>query len=190
MSSAGPDRDVFQTIPWCDKILNDPSLVLVPTTSRRYKEATTEDAFFGRTLNTAETIDACVSLYRRPTPPGSSRIDEVLTLLSLGSGLNGWPKVCHGGAVATIVDEVMGVLLSVNRHHGDAQFRGTTMTAYLNVKYLKAVATPQVVLVKAKFQQVKGRKRFVESTVMNGEGDVLAEGSALFVDVREQKEKL
>lgn len=189
MSPAEPDQDFFKSIQWCKEVLDDPDFVIVPTHARRYKEKTTENALFARTLKTAETINACLSMKRRPAQ-GSLRVDEVRTLLSLGSGLNGNPKVCHGGIAATIMDEVMAVLLTVNKDIENAPVRGATVTAFLHVTYLKAVTTPQVVLVTAKFQETKGRKYFIESAVMNGEKDVLAKANALFVKLNGPKEKL
>lgn len=38
--------------------------------------------------------------------------------------LNGYPHLCHGGIVATIMDEVMGTLLAVNKSLGDANIKG------------------------------------------------------------------
>ena len=33
---------------------------------------------------------------------------EISSLLDLGGGINSYAKTCHGGFIATIVDEVMG----------------------------------------------------------------------------------
>ncbi|KAI9747156.1 MAG: hypothetical protein M1815_004557 [Lichina confinis] len=131
----------FETIPWCAKLLNDPDFVFFPTPSRRRKEST-EDALFGETLKTDATIRACVSLYRRPERSGGAQIEEVRTLFALGDGVNGYPHSCHGGIVATIVDEVMGLLISVNRDMEDLTATVVTLTASLNVVYLKPVETP------------------------------------------------
>lgn len=35
-------------------------------------------------------------------------------MMDLGDGLNGHPKICHGGFVATMLDEVIGVLITLN----------------------------------------------------------------------------
>src|SRR5438477_8666761 len=109
-----PDQDHFHSIPWCAKLLNEPEFIITPTFSRQYKEST-EDALFAKTLKTDDTIGACLSLYKRPAS-GVSRINEVRTLLSLGYGVNGNSHLCHGGIVATIIDEVMGILLTVNKN--------------------------------------------------------------------------
>jgi hypothetical protein len=52
--------------------------------------------------------------YKKPTA-SDAQIEEIQTLLALESGINGYPHICHGGTVATNLDEVMGILLSVNK---------------------------------------------------------------------------
>jgi thioesterase superfamily protein 4 len=42
--------------------------------------------------------------------------EEVRMIVELGDGLNGFPKVAHGGFVATMLDEVMGVLITTNMY--------------------------------------------------------------------------
>jgi hypothetical protein len=34
--------------------------------------------------------------------------------MDLGGGLNGYPGICHGGFVATMLDEVCGLLIVLN----------------------------------------------------------------------------
>ena len=40
-------------------------------------------------------------------------LGNVMTLLDLGNGMNGHPNVCHGGFVATMLDEILGVLVQL-----------------------------------------------------------------------------
>jgi hypothetical protein len=98
------DLTFFQSVPWCASLINDPKYVTIPTNSRVSKEST-EDALFGDILKSDKTISACLSLYKKPATSTAS-IEEVTTLLSLETGLNGYPKICHGGIVATILDEL------------------------------------------------------------------------------------
>jgi acyl-coenzyme A thioesterase PaaI-like protein len=89
----------------------------------------------------------------------------VSTLLSLDYGLNGMPHIAHGGLVATIVDEVIGILLaSFNKSIG--YIDSPIATANLTVTYLKLVA-PQTVLVKARLREARGRKYVTEWTVQD-----------------------
>jgi acyl-coenzyme A thioesterase PaaI-like protein len=184
------DLTFFQTIPWCASLINDPSYVTIPTISRVSKEDT-EDALFGDILRTDKTIAACLSLYKKPAV-STAPIGEVTTLLSLEYGLNGYRHVCHGGIVATILDEVMGILLAVNKDREAEIARDTgksvetmaEVTAELTVKYLKPVTTPQTVRVKAWLSRTEGRKFWVEGTIEDKSGTVLARGEALFVQIR------
>lgn len=185
---ANSDQNYFQSIPWCAKLLGEPNLVITPAFSRQYKEST-EDALFAETLKSDETIRAYLSFYRRPAP-GIGRIDEVYALLSLGYGVNGYPHVCHGGIVATIMDEIMGSLLTVNRSLGNADINDSAVTAYLNSTYLKPVATPQVILVTARFREVKGKKYYIDATVKDHCGAVLASAESLWIGLTKSKEKL
>jgi acyl-coenzyme A thioesterase PaaI-like protein len=181
MAAAAEEQDLayFQTIPWCSELLSSSNIIITPTNSREYKEST-EDALFAETFKTDDTIKACISFYSRPAP-GAGRIEEVHTLLSLGYRLNGYPRRAHGGVIATVIDEVMAVLLGINKRLGPVASQGDTVTAYLNVKYIKPVATPQTVLVSARFKEVSGRKHFLEATVKDGAGEVLSSAEALFV---------
>jgi acyl-coenzyme A thioesterase PaaI-like protein len=184
------DLTFFQSSPWCASLINDPSYVTIPTSSRESKEST-EDALFGDILKTDKTISACLSLYKKPAASTAS-IEEVTTLLSLESGLNGYRHVCHGGIVATILDEVMGILLSVNKDREAEIARATgksveemaEVTAELTVKYLKPVSTPQTVRVKVSFSRTEGRKFWMEGTIEDKSGTVLARGEALFIRIR------
>lgn len=174
-----PDLAYFQQIPWCAQLLSSPSIIITPIDSRIYKEST-EDALFAETFKTEDTIKACISFYSRPAP-GASRIEEVHSLMSLGCRINGYPRVAHGGVVGTIIDEVMAILLGVNKRLGLAATQGDMVTAYLNVTYVKPVTTPQTVLVSARFKEVVGRKHFLEATVKDGDGEVLSKAEALFI---------
>jgi len=180
------DSVYLQSFPWCAKLLADPNFVVIPTSTRQFKKST-EDALFAETLKTDDTIRAWVALFRQPAQ-GATTIEEVRTLVSLGHGLNGYPHLCHGGIVATIMDEVMSTLLSVNKSRNGIS--GGAVTASLSVSFLKPVWTPQVVLVAAKFGEIKGRKLYVESSVRDSNGNDLAKGEALFIRIDDPQEKL
>ncbi|KAL2434870.1 hypothetical protein ABEF95_009741 [Exophiala dermatitidis] len=192
--SAQEEVSVFSSIPWCRRILSDPEWRVEQCTSRVLKPLTREDALLSQSLKSNDTIKGWVSLYRN-TPPTSTitttvppnLTTKVLTLLSLQPGLNGYPGVCHGGIVATILDEVMSIL--VTRCRNSQGVRGDNVTADLHLTYIKPVPTPAVVLCRAKINDIKGRKYYVDGQIVDGEsGTVLAKADALFITV--QKEKL
>ena len=188
-----PDVLLFQSIPWCAKLLADPDFSIAPTRSRSPK-ASTEDSFFAETLQTDKTIRACLSLFSKASSKTSSeassetsskdsspKIQQVHTLISLGTGINGYPNIAHGGFVATLLDQAMGILMEENMYNGSGKH---VVTAYLNIKYSRPVLTPGVVLVTAAYTKVEPRKQFMRATMEDGEGTVYAKAEALFVEIR------
>ena len=110
---ASADESYFRKIPWCANLINDPAWTPCNTSSRQAK-GSTEDSFFAETLKSDRTIRKLLSMHRKAAAEGSPAIQEVRTLMDLGNGVNGHPDICHGGFVATMLDEVIGVLLTLN----------------------------------------------------------------------------
>lgn len=192
----------FQKIPWCRTLIENPLYHPSPTNSRLPK-GSTEDSFLAETLQTDRTIRKCFTLHStpidedkllNPTTTTIPPIREVLTFFELGNGVNGFPNICHGGFVATLLDEVMGILLSVNqeyihgREKGETAVEGemTSMTAYLNMRFIAPVVTPGVVLGRARVEKVEGRKIYIRGVVEDGEGKELTDAEGLFVKARRE----
>ncbi|KAE8443692.1 hypothetical protein EG329_001464 [Mollisiaceae sp. DMI_Dod_QoI] len=175
----------FRSIPWCATLLSDPTFTITPTFSRQLKP-NAEDSLFAITLQTPSTISHCLSLRSRPLQNSTSAwIPEVRTLVTLGLGLNGGPAMLHGGIIAALLDDVIGTLLTVNKNHSNGDpLSASTVTAYLNVKYLKPVRTPQTVLVVAKSREtpgMSGRKYLMDAEIRDADGNVLAKADSLWI---------
>lgn len=99
---------------------------------------------------------------------------EALILVSLGSGIDGATHRLHGGVIATLLDQVMGVLISFSHEN-------TSATAELNVKYKKVITTPTVVLCRARIVREAGRWIETVGWIEDGHGGVFAEGRGSFV---------
>ncbi|KAI1618062.1 HotDog domain-containing protein [Exophiala viscosa] len=178
------DLEVFESIPWCQPILQDPDFELASTWSRTYVAESRENELLGHTLKNDNTIRGWISLYNRPTQTRPLK-DEVHTLMSLDQGLNGYPRVIHGGITATILDEVQSILVSVCLE--SAGLSPDNVTADLRITYLKPIVLPCVVLIKAKIKDIKGRKYFADAEIVNEKAVVLARGEGLFVTVGREK---
>ncbi|KAF2097860.1 hypothetical protein NA57DRAFT_57038 [Rhizodiscina lignyota] len=195
----------FLSIPWCRDIINDPNWIATTTPSRQAK-SNKEDTFFAETLQTSQTIRNCLTLFRRPGVPTSHTtassdpylkgtdnnypIQEVTLLLNLGSGVNGYADICHGGFVSTILDEIMGILITVNlqlkeRIIGEAK-QISAFTAYLNVTFKRPVPTPGPIMGRCWFERVEGRKTWIVSTVEDGAGGVFARAEGMFLEPKAQ----
>ena len=81
LPSAEAERPYFDAIPWCAKLLSAPGVVVFTPPSRLVKRSSEHlhDQLFGRTLNTPETIPACVAFFEEPASeqgPGSETKKE------------------------------------------------------------------------------------------------------------------
>ena len=200
----------FLRIPWAASLLNRPNIIIRVPGSRKYK-ASTEDSLFAEILKTPRTIRSCISFYLKP-PPSQEKIEEISTLMTVGDGMNGHPRIMHGGIVASIIDEAMGILQTANKDrdhmiavgkglaHGELPVGGTPIfTAELKVRYLKPVLTPSALIVTAKYTKREGRKEWIVSEIKqrqgveedyDGDEVVCATGEALFIEARPKKNKL
>jgi acyl-coenzyme A thioesterase THEM4 len=207
---APTDRAYFEGVTWCGPLLCDTNWSDVPTRSRTQKP-TKEDEFFAKTLHTDDTISACLTQIRFSSQQGSSPqavdednigslgwrppISDARTLFALSSGVNGYTNIAHGGVVASLLDEVMGFLITTNTDHDVQRLSrlgspvdqtplwARTVTAELNVKYRRPVPTGDIVLVRAWFEDIRGNKIAIRATIEDSRGQCLSEGTGRFVSL-------
>jgi acyl-coenzyme A thioesterase PaaI-like protein len=177
----------FKSIPWCAAIINDPKFTAAPTTTRIPKKSG-EDAFFGKTLQTPDTVIRCLTVCSVPDDSLDPPIQEAIMFFEVGSGVNGYPNVCHGGFVATMLDEVTGTILNVNQVYGNNKTGRndliTHMTGYLNTRYLAPVPAPGIILATAKVAKVEGRKLWINGTLEDSQRRVMAQAESLFIQAK------
>jgi hypothetical protein len=94
----------------------------------RQPSATREFSLVNETLNTADTVRGCIVVARKTVPTSLSitngeTIDkpflEMVGLLDLGEGINGYPGTVHGGFFNVMLDEIMGS--TVDAYKGDGK---------------------------------------------------------------------
>lgn len=202
-------RAPFMRIPWTAALLKKPNIICRVPQSRISKKSG-EDSLFAEILKTPRTLRSCISFFQKPDPD-QPKIDEVTTLLTLGDGVNGHPDVMHGGIVATILDEAMGILQGANidRDHISAVGQGKaegelsespgTYTAYMNIQYKAPVHTPGVLMATAKIIKRDGRKEWIYAEIKQREGveedyegeEILcATAEALMIEPKPMRSKL
>ena len=112
---------------------------------------------------------------------------KLVSLVFLGENLCGHFGIVHGGLSATLLDESMG------RCGLAALPKRTGVTARLTVDYRKPVLAGRYVVIKAEVVKIEGRKVWVKGRIEDlgdgkgkekGEGEVLVEGEALFIQPR------
>jgi uncharacterized protein (TIGR00369 family) len=91
----------------------------------------------------------------------------------------GPPGHCHGGIIATILDEAMGKVNKL-RHV-------VALTSEITIKYLKPVPLNQPLRVESREVRVRGRKHTNMAEILNRRGDVLARSEGLFIAIDPHK---
>jgi len=93
----------------------------------------------------------------------------------LGKRYTGPPGHCHGGIIATILDEAMGKVNKL-RHV-------IAVTSEMTVNYLKPVPLQQPLRVESREVKVTGRKHINMAEILNEKGEVLARSQVLFIAI-------
>jgi uncharacterized protein (TIGR00369 family) len=97
----------------------------------------------------------------------------------LGKRYTGPPGHCHGGIIATILDEAMGKVNKL-RHV-------IALTSEITVNYLKPVPLNRPLRVESREVKVTGRKHINMAEILNEKGDVLARSQGLFIAIDPNK---
>lgn len=87
----------------------------------------------------------------------------------------GPPGHCHGGIIATILDEALG---KVNKLRNVI-----ALTSQITVDYLRPVPLNKPLRVESWPISVRGRKHVNAGEILNQRGEVLARGRALFIAI-------
>jgi acyl-coenzyme A thioesterase PaaI-like protein len=98
--------------------------------------------------------------------------EEAVARVRLGHAFEGAPGRAHGGVVAAIFDDVMGIVLTI---HSSPAF-----TARLTVSYLAQVPVGVELEFRARQTWREGKKLFIAAEATH-EGNVLAEAEGLFI---------
>jgi acyl-coenzyme A thioesterase PaaI-like protein len=100
--------------------------------------------------------------------------EQAVMEVTLGKAFEGAPERAHGGVVAALVDETMGLVLAI--HHQMAY------TVQLNIAYRAPTPVNTPLLSRAWLERREGRKLFMHARVSAGETTVV-EAEAIFVAI-------
>ncbi|OJD14053.1 hypothetical protein AJ78_05559 [Emergomyces pasteurianus Ep9510] len=195
----------FQSDPWASSFLNLSTHTAIETYSRTFDPSTGEDAFFAHTIGSPTTIPYCVTLRKKQiddalptqppyatfpppatgpnapktTPIPSNKVDLFALFALATPGISGHPDTAHGGVIATLLDEIMSLAVSLHvpgyRDNEGAE-RARLYTAQLDVRYRKPVRAPGIAVVKAWCVAREGRKFFMKGQLVQEEGEAEGRG--------------
>jgi uncharacterized protein (TIGR00369 family) len=97
----------------------------------------------------------------------------------LGKRYTGPPGHCHGGIIATILDEAMG---KVNKLR-----EVVALTREITVHYLKPVPLNRPLRVESRERSVDGRRHTNVAEILNAQDEVLARSEGLFIAIDPQR---
>ena len=97
----------------------------------------------------------------------------------LSKRYTGPPGHCHGGIIATILDDAMG---KVNKLH-----HVVALTKEMTVEYLKPVPLHQPLRVEGREVKVQGREHINMAEIFNDKNEVLARSRGTFIAIDPEK---
>ena len=97
----------------------------------------------------------------------------------LGKRYTGPPGHCHGGIIATILDDAMG---KVNKLH-----HVVALTKEMTVEYVRPVPLHKALRVEGREVKVLGRQHINTAEILNEKGEVLARSRGLFIAIDPEK---
>ena len=98
--------------------------------------------------------------------------DVAVMEVTLGKAFEGAPGRAHGGIVAALIDETMGLVLAINEQ--------LAFTAQLDITYVAPTPINEPILARAWLKEQDGRKLSIEATVEAGT-TLIAKAKALFI---------
>jgi acyl-coenzyme A thioesterase PaaI-like protein len=96
-----------------------------------------------------------------------------------GSKTMGPPGHVHGGAMAATLDEAMGAAAWMNNYK--------SVAATITISFLAMLPLESETTVEARIDRVEGRKVHLSAKLFEPSGRVVAEGSGLFVILRDDQ---
>lgn len=188
--------DYFHSIPWTSKLLSTPAtgeedvggsssgsssgsipgrkpIVFTPTCKNPLSPD--HDQLYSQTLNVPGGLEHVLSFFH-PKPGDaddpSVAVERVHTLFSIGPGLSGLPSIIHGGMTMTLCDEALAAVTFLNFALGKdgESFRTPSVTAGLDIRFLRPIKVGQVVMATAWMETRERRKTRLQCVVTDEEG--------------------
>ena len=121
----------------------------------------------------AENNHVRLAYFRRPGEP------ILYAKAWFGTKTMGPPGHVHGGAIAATLDEAMGAAAWMNDYR--------CVAATITIAFIAMLPIETETVAEAQIERVEGRKVHLRSTLKDPSGRIVAEGSGLFVVLREDQ---
>ncbi|KAJ5234830.1 uncharacterized protein N7469_003998 [Penicillium citrinum] len=190
------DINFFAKMPFARPYFQDLSSYHPVPFVTRYDKGDLSDTFFNRAINSNDTIPRVLALTRKeyslqssPTTDEESGQAEgreephFVVFCQLESGVNGYINTTHGGVLAALLDETLGLCAETYRVFvSDEQEH--LLTARIEIDYHSPVPTPSVIVIKTWVKRREGRKWILEAHILDHEGSLKATAKSLYIRLR------
>lgn len=156
------------------------------------------DTFWNKTLKTPDTITHTIALIRKDIMTyqyqnGDNQendqkewVPDFALIVQLGSQMNGFHNTVHGGLVAALLDECLGLTVEAIRSCFQSGANGLVTssplyTANLYINYRRPTESPGVYIVEARLQRREGRKWMMQGRFRGENGEVRADANSLWI---------
>ena len=113
-----------------------------------------------------------LAYFRKPNEP------DLYAKAWFGAKTMGPPGHVHGGAMAATLDEAMGAVCWMNGHK--------VVAATITISFLAMLPIETETIVEARIDRIDGRKIQLRSSIKNPSGRIVAEGSGLFIVLKDE----
>jgi acyl-coenzyme A thioesterase PaaI-like protein len=175
------------------KWLSDPAYECVGLWTR-LPRTDGENDLLAVTLQTPTTVPHWVMLLRTGSFTASSKSKfgsrsqpDLLFLVDLHRGINGFKDTGHGGILSTLLDEGLSYCAELYQRVHFPNNGSMMYTANLNVDFRAPFMTPGVGIVKVWLTKVDGRKYWLSAVLEDKNGTVTTEAKALCIMARQEK---
>lgn len=101
--------------------------------------------------------------------------DHAVADVTFGAAFEGAPRRAHGGAVAAVMDDIMGYVLMLQRT--------PAYTGRLSISYRAPTPVETRLVADAWMEARDGRKLALRATLSDPDGELIAEGEGLFIAI-------
>jgi acyl-coenzyme A thioesterase PaaI-like protein len=123
----------------------------------------------------AESNHVRLAYFRKPGQP------TLYAKAWFGTNTMGPPGHVHGGAMAATLDEAMGAAAWMNDYK--------CVAATITINFVAMLPIESETIVEANIDRVEGRKIHLRAEMRNPSGQVVADGSGLFIVLRDEQLK-
>lgn len=160
------------------------------------------DRFWRDTTRMNNAVEHWLERYEKPAP--GAKVTKSISFIKFGTRLNRFPGICHGGALFTLMDEVMLRVVVANtfldkglgfmkmgKNYWRQQFmedkppqevpKGWLVMASIDVELFAPVLRPGAVGIEAEVLEDKGHKMSMSPVMSDGQGKCLLQAEGLWV---------